>query len=226
MKIVIVGGGKVGFYLAKTLLEHGHAPCLIEQDKQRCAQLANQLDLPVICGDGSSLETLEAAGTAQADALLGVTGQDENNLIVCQLAKACFQVPRTVARVNNPKNSGLMKRLGVDIPISSTDSIARLLEREVDTAAIRQLMSLNAGEASLVELQLPAGYPLAGVRLSQLQLPEDSILVSITRAGSLIIPRGNTQLQEGDKIIAICRDAVVHELSRRLRLETGEGPQP
>lgn len=219
MHIVVVGGGKVGFYLAATLMEHGHTPSIIEIDKETCLKVANQLDIPVICDDGSSLDALESAGAAHADALICVTGNDEDNLIICQLAKKCFNVPRTVARVNNPKNAAVMKHLGVDIPVSSTDSIARIIEREVDTAAIRHLLSLNRGQASLIEFQLPASYKQAGITLMELPLPEESIVVSITRDGELIIPRGTAKLLGGDKLIVICKDTVVHELSKILQLD-------
>ncbi len=219
MHIVVVGGGKVGFYLAATLMEHGHTPSIIEKDKETCLKIANQLDIPVICDDGSSLDALESAGTAHADALICVTGNDEDNLVISQLAKKCFNVPRTVARVNNPKNAAIMKHLGVDIPVSSTDSIARIIEREVDTAAIRHLLSLNRGQASLIEFQLPPTYKQSGVTLMELPLPEESIVVSITRDGELIIPRGTAKLLGGDKLIVICKDTVIHELSKILQLD-------
>ncbi|PWM22540.1 MAG: potassium transporter TrkA, partial [Oscillospiraceae bacterium] len=119
MKVVVVGGGKVGFYLSSTLLEHGHSPVVIERNPRLCQKIANQLDMRVICGDGSSLDALEAADVSHADALVSVTGTDEDNLVICELAKRHFKVPRTVSRVNNPKNADVMKRLGVDIAVSS-----------------------------------------------------------------------------------------------------------
>ncbi|HJF55097.1 MAG TPA: TrkA family potassium uptake protein, partial [Anaerotruncus colihominis] len=166
MQIIVVGGGKVGYYLSKTLLEHGHRPHIIEKDRALCTRIADDLDVAVICGDGSTLDVLESAGAKDADALIAVTGRDQDNLVACQLAKQLFHIRRTVARINNPKNAAVMKQLGVDIPISATDNIARLLEREVDAAAIRQLMPLNRGEASLSELQIPPDYRRSGARLS------------------------------------------------------------
>lgn len=218
MKVIVVGGGKVGYYLTKTLLEHGHDPRLIEKQRTNCVRAANNLDIPVICGDGSTIDILESAETAGADALIAVTGRDQDNLIACQLAKQLFHVERTVARINNPKNASVMKQLGVDIPVSSTDNIARLLEREVDVSAIKQLMSLNRGETSLCELQIPQNYKLDGVHISELRLPEESIIVSITRDGRMIIPRGNTQIFSQDKILVVCDNKVAHELSRQMGL--------
>lgn len=219
MRIIVVGAGKVGYYLTKTLLEHGHDPHLIESDRATCSQVANELDVPIICGDGSTIDVLESAQTKNADALIAVTGRDQDNLVACQLAKKIFCVKRTVARINNPKNASAMKQLGVDIPISSTDNIARLLEREVDNAAMKQLMPLNRGEASLSELQIPIKYKLDGIRLSELLLPEESIIVSISRDGRLIIPRGNTQILSGDKVLVVCANSVIRELSRKIGLK-------
>ena len=218
MELIIVGGGKVGYYLTKTLLEHGHHPHLIEMDPEKCAHMADELDIPVICGDGCTLEVLEAAGARHTDAVVAVTGRDQDNLIACQLAGQVFHVRRTVARINNPKNKDAMIQLGVETPISVTDSIARLIEREVDTAAIRQLIPLNRGEASISELHLPEPYSQEGVRLSQLQLPEESVIVSIERKGQFIFPRGNTQLCGGDKLLVVCADSALRELSKKLGL--------
>ena len=158
MNVIVIGGGKVGFYLCKTLLEHGHQPLIIEKNKHACEYASNQLDIPTINADGSTIEALKTANAPKADALIAVTGLDQDNLISCQLAKKIFHVPKTVARVNNPKNAAVMKQLGVDIPISSTDNIARLLEREVDSARIKSLLSLNRGEASLSEMLIPDNY--------------------------------------------------------------------
>ena len=219
MVVIVVGGGKVGFYLAQTLMEHGHKPRIIEQSKEACARIANALDIPILCADGSTIEALHNAGIEEADALISVTGKDENNLIACQLAKKQFNVPRTVARVNNPKNMSIMKQLGVDIPISSTDNIARLLEREIDASAIKQIMSLNRGEASISEVLIPPNYRLHGVSLSELRMPEDSIIVSISRGEDIIIPRGNTTILSGDKLIVVCHNKMLHDLGKVLSLD-------
>lgn len=219
MKVIIVGGGKVGFYLAKALMEHKHSPVVIEKSRQLCTSIANQLDVPVICGDGSILSVLESAGAREADSLVGVAGQDEVNLVCCQIAKRIFHIERTVARVNNPRNVQVMKQLGVDIPISSTYNIARLVERELDTAAIKQLMSLNGGETTLSEVELPHSYELDGLQLSQIHLPEESVIVSITRGGNLIIPRGNTQIFSGDKMIICAQTRVLHEVGEALKIQ-------
>lgn len=219
MTVIVVGGGKVGFYLARTLIEHGHKPRIIEVSKATCNRIANDLDIPVICGDGTTIESLESAGIEEAEALIGVTGKDENNLIACQLAKKRFNVKRTVARVNNPKNMSVMKDLGVDIPISSTDNIARLLEREVDTAAVRMIMSLNRGQSSISEILIPQNYKRSGISLTELRMPDDSIIASIDRGGEMLIPRGNSQIFGGDRLIVMCSNKVLHSIERVLGVE-------
>lgn len=219
MNVIVVGGGKIGYYLCKTLMEHGHKPRIIEIDKELCNYLANELDIPVTCGDGTTIDTLESARVKEAEALVSVTGQDEDNLIACQLAKIHFGVRRTVAKVNNPKNASVLKKLGVDITVSATNSIAQIIEREVDTAAIKQLISLNRGIASLNEVVIPEHYKYSGSTLSELELPEESVVVSISRGDDFIIPRGNTQIISNDKIIVICNNKVLHELSKKLSIE-------
>ena len=129
MKVIIIGGGKVGYYLLKTLIEHGHEPTIIEIDKKTCTAIANELDVPVVYGDGTNIDLLEKADLANCDAVLAVSGRDENNLVACQLAKRLVPGIKTVARVNNPKNAEIMKILGIDNVISSTNTIAEMLER-------------------------------------------------------------------------------------------------
>ena len=212
MKVIIIGGGKVGYYLLKTLLEHGHEPTIIELDKKTCSSIANELDIPVICGDGTSLETLEEANAASTDAVLAVSGQDENNLVACQLAKKIFNVPKTVARVNNPKNASVMKTLGIDNVISSTDRIAELLEREVDTSKIKQIVALHHGIGSITEIKLPENYKLDGKRLIDLKLPDSLNIISVERDKKLIIPRGFTELKSGDTLLVIANDMLNSKL--------------
>ncbi len=218
MKICIIGGGKIGFYLAKSLLEHRHTPIVIEARPRNCERMADTLDIPVICGDGTSLEALEAAGCADCAALVAVTGDDQTNLIACQLAKKVFGLPKTVARVNNPKNTEVLRRLGVDIPVSSTDNIGRLLEREVETNAIRQLLSMAEGTASLTEITIPPEFPYAGRVLAELDMPQDAIIISVTRGEEFIIPRGNTALMIGDKVLCLAKDTAFHALTEDWKL--------
>lgn len=218
MKVTVVGGGKVGYYLIKALIEHDHEPTVIEMNKSLCAFIANELDIPVICGDGTQIEVLDSANVAESEAIICVTGTDENNLISCQLAKKIFNVGKTVAKVNNPKNAAVMKKLGVDNVINSTDSIAALIEREVDTSKIKQVLSLNHGASTIWEVQLPENYVLNGTMLTNLKLPDQVNIVSITRSSELIIPRGQTTLRSGDSLLIISKNSTIHNLNSALKL--------
>ena len=218
MDIAIVGGGKVGYYLARTLLEQGHHIRLIAQDRAVCQRIANELDLPVHCGDGTLIDVLDSAGISGCETFISVTGTDEVNLVACQLAKRMFGVATTVARVNNPKNVAVMEKLGVDIPISSTGNLTAIIEREVDTAAIKHIVSLNRGNASISELRLPDTFSRDGVRLMNLGLPEEAGIVSITRKGELSIPRGGAQLFKGDKLIVVTKNQALHRLKEIFEL--------
>lgn len=219
MRVCIVGGGKVGYYLSKTLMEHGHEPIIIESDEHTCAQLADSLDFPVVHGDGTLVEILEIAKVGNCQALVGVTGKDEANLIACQLAKKVFGIKKTVARVNNPKNTPVLKELGVDIAVSSTDNIARLIEREVETDAIHHLMSIAGGDASLTEVFLPDNFKFSGRTLAELEIPHEVVIVFLTRGQELIIPRGNTVLLGGDKVVCVAKNTAFHDLAHLWDLE-------
>ncbi len=219
MKVTIVGGGKVGYYLVKTLIEHHHEPTVIDINKKTCSYIANELDVNVIFGDGTQIEILDSANIAQTDAIVCVTGKDEDNLIACQLAKKIFNVKKTVAKVNNPKNAMVMKELGVDNVINSTDNIASLIEREVDTSKIKQLIALNHGAVVISEIQLPENYALDGVMLMNIKMPNIFNIVSITRGEELIIPRGQSVLKSNDKLLVISETNSLHQLNAILKLD-------
>ncbi len=219
MNVIVVGGGRVGYYLAATLLEHGHRLTLIENNSATCRYVADDLDIPVICGDGTSVDALREANAGRADVLVAVTGKDENNLVACQTARMKFKIPKTVAKVNNPKNVEAFKRLGIDIAVSGTDYMVRLLEREVEFSEIRQLASLNKGEASISEIKLPTDFPLSGKTLSEIRLPEESVIVSIQRADAILVPRGSTKIYAGDTILVMAKNNVFHQVAEVLGLE-------
>ncbi len=219
MKVTIVGGGKVGYYLVKTLVEHGYEPTIIEIDKKTCSMIANELDIPVICGDGTSVEVLEAAGVAQTDAVIAVSGQDEDNLVACQLAKKIFNVEKTVVKVNNPRNSQVMKKLGVDNVISSTDRIVEMFEREVDTSKIKELISLNHGTSAIAQIELPDNYKFNGTTLQELKLPDSINIISIERDQELIVPRGNTELRSNDTLLVLSNNISTAKIQAILKIK-------
>ncbi|HOX54945.1 MAG TPA: NAD-binding protein [Candidatus Omnitrophota bacterium] len=203
MFIVIVGGGKVGFFLAKQLLKDKHTVSLVEKDKNTCEQIAKQLDILVINGDGCNIEYLEQAGIHRAEVLAAVTGDDEDNLVICQLAKDKFNVSRTVGRVNDPTNAHSFSELGVDVPVDSTGIIAKIIEEEVSFADFVNLMSFKRGKLAIVRVDLPADSPAINKRLQDISLPPSSVLVSIIRGEGVIVPKGDTVLLPNDDIIAL-----------------------
>lgn len=218
MKIIIVGGGRVGYYLAESLRRAGYDTVIIEQDREQCSVCANLLDVTVCAGDGTSQETLRAAGADKADVVVAVMGRDENNLVCCQTAKKVFGVKKTVAKVNDPKNVGALKALGVDTVVSATDYIIQYLEREVDISAVKELIELS-GDASLLEITLPEEYKLAGTTLMELSLPVSCNIVCINRGGSTIIPRGQTKLHSGDVLLVVALSSIEKDLRRALKLK-------
>lgn len=203
MNIIIVGGGKIGYYLTKTLLSYKHKVVVIEPLKEVCEKLANQLNIPVCVGDGTNIDNLDEVNASTADILIAVTGRDEDNLIACQLAKSNFGIRRTIARVNNPKNIQVFEMLGVDIAVSSTSIIADLIEQEVDYSGVKTLTKLKNNKIVLSEIQISESSPVCNKSLKDIDLPKDCILVSVIRDEEVIIPNGSTILQQNDYVIAV-----------------------
>lgn len=203
--VLIVGGGKVGINLARSLHNSGHEIVLIEKDWARARHLEVSLETPVIQGDGSTVPVLEAGGAARARVLVAVTDSDPDNWVTCQLAKRIFGVPKTIARVTNPKNEEVFQRLGVDTTISSTGIIEQVIERELPTIRIRTLLQMQDGATQLIEYALGENSPAIGRRLREIGFPPDCNLVAVLRQGATIVPRGDTQLEAGDLIIALVR---------------------
>lgn len=203
MRIIIVGGGNVGYYLAKRLAENKHIVSVIEKNKALCEKIAKESDVFVINGDGCDPNFLEDAGIDKADVVAAVTGDDEDNLVICQLAKETYGVKRTVARVNDSRNEHAFNELGVDVPIDSTAIIAKIIEEEVSFKDFVNLMTFKRGRLAIVRVDLTEESPVCGKQVMDIKLPGDSVLVSIIRGEDVIIPKGATLLQARDDIIAL-----------------------
>lgn len=203
MYIIIVGGGKVGYYLTKTLLSEGHEVLLIERDPEKTDLFIEQFGAVVVAGDGAEAAVLAAAGAARADVVIAVTGEDEDNLVVCQMAKTKFHVRRTIARVNNPKNEHLFRTLGVDITVSQTDYILNLIEQAIPDQPFVHLMNLIHEDMAIVDAKVMAGSSVVNKTVGDLAMPDNCIIAAIVRRGELIIPAPATVLEEGDDVIAI-----------------------
>jgi trk system potassium uptake protein TrkA len=202
MFIIIVGGGKVGFSLARRLYGK-HTVSVIERDRAVCEDIAKEFDILVVNGDGCDSAILEEAGIERADVVAAVTGEDEDNLVICQLAKERYSVKRVVGRVNNPENEHTFSELGVDIPIEATSIIAKIVEEEVSFSDFVNLMSFKRGKLAIVRVDLPADSPVINKEVKDITLPPDSVLVSIVRGEEVIVPRGNTVMKPGDDVIAL-----------------------
>ncbi len=203
MNIVIIGAGRIGFNLAQKLIQDKHAVTVIEIDKTRCEGISLSLDAMVINGDGCEPRFLEDAEVGRADVVVAVTADDEDNLIVCQLAKEVFGVRRTVARVNNPKNEHIFTELGVDVPVNSTKIIAKIIEEEVSFEDFINLMTFKRGKLALVRVDLSTDSPVINKRVKDVTLPENSVFVTIVRGDNIIVPKGDTVLQKGDDVVAL-----------------------
>lgn len=203
MYIVIVGGGRIGFNLTQKLIQDKHAVAVIEKDKTRCEGISQNLDAMVINGDGCEPRYLEDAEVARADVVAAVTADDEDNLVICQLAKEVFGVRRTVARVNNPRNEHIFSELGVDVPVNATTIIAKIIEEEASFEDFINLMTFKRGKLALVRVDLATDSPVINKCVKDVTLPENSVLVSIVRGENIIVPKGETVLKKGDDIIAL-----------------------
>lgn len=212
MYIVVAGGGKIGYYLIKTLLPYKHKLVVIEPQVELCEKLANELRIPVFNGDATDLDILAQVEVAKADTFIAVTGKDEDNLIACQLVKRNYGVKRTIARVNNPKNIEVFQRLGVDFAVSSTSVISDLIEQEIDYTGIKTLMKLKSGKLVLSEIVISEKSPVNNKSLKDINIPKDCILITVIRDEDVIIPNGFTVLKNNDYIIVVSSQQDQQEL--------------
>jgi trk/ktr system potassium uptake protein len=201
--VLISGGGKIGSGLARALLTRGIECAIIEKDPNQAAAIGTHIDVPVVVGDGSTRSVLESAGIGRARVFAAVTGSDEDNLIGCQTAKDVFHVNKTVARVSNPKNEEIMRKLGVDTTVSTTAIISSYIERELPGLQIRTLLSLQSGNVLLFELQVPQDSPATGRPLKDVALPPDTNIVAVLRERTTVVTRGDTVIEPEDTVLVL-----------------------
>jgi trk system potassium uptake protein TrkA len=219
MYVVLVGGGKVGYYLTRTLMAEGHEVLLIEERGDRASRLQEEFGEVVVIGDGCETTTLEEAGASRADVITAVTGHDEDNLVICQMAKMRFGVPRTIARINNPKNKDIFTRLGIDSVVSSTEVIYHMIEQQIPTGDVIPLAALRKGDVEIVEADLIDSSPVIGKLISEIELPPQAVIIAVLRGEDVLVPSGETQLLSGDTVIALVKEAR-EEALRRVFAET------
>jgi len=203
MYIVIAGVGRLGLILARKLKEDKHNVCVIDRNENLCNRLTGELKKSmVICGDATYPDVLREARIEKADVCVSAASTDEDNIVICYLAKELFGVKRTVARVNDPKHIPFYKYMKVDNPVDSTSIIARVVEEEASFTNVMSLLSIKRGRLSIVRVDIPEDSPVANKALKDINLPHNSVLVSVLRGPDIIIPYGSTVILPGDEIIA------------------------
>jgi trk system potassium uptake protein len=203
MYILIAGAGKVGWNLARELLAKGHEVTVIENQRDRYLTVEQELEHNVQYGDASELWVLERAGVQRADLAIAVTGDDEDNMLICQVAREKYLVERIIARVNNPRNRQHFELLGIKPSVSATDLILRLIEHEVPKYGLVHLLDLPEEKLEIIEMLLEPDSKVAGRRVADLAMPDGSLLISVLRNGRGFVPGPDTVLEPGDEVLAV-----------------------
>jgi trk system potassium uptake protein TrkA len=206
---IIAGGGKVGFFLARELIEQGHEILIIEQNPERAEFIANELGNVVLRGNADEASTLAEAGAERADAVIAVTGDDEDNLVLLQVAKRRFGTRRTIARINDPRNEDLFRLLGIDATVNATQVMLSVLEQEIPQANLVPLLRLRNTDIEVVEAMITPGSRVRGAALRDIAMPPESTIAVVIRGGSAFFPNGTTVLEAGDEVVALTRS--IHE---------------
>lgn len=203
MYVIVVGAGQVGYYLTKNLLSKGYEVTLVDWNYDKVQLLDMELGGNVLYAYGSSIDGLERAGCSRADVIVAVTGDDEDNLVTCQLGKKYFKVPKAIARINNPKNERVFRELGVGTTISGTTSISDAIERYVAKKQLTTLLTFDHNEMALLEAELQSDSPVVGKKISEIPLPYECIIAMILRGRNAVFAKGDTVLEVKDMVIAI-----------------------
>ena len=226
MYIIIVGAGKVGWNLARELLEKGSEVTLIENNRERYLTVEQELEHNIQYGDASELWVLERAGISRADMVIAVTGDDEDNILICQVAKEKYLVDRIIARVNNPRNREHFELLGIRPVVSATDLILRLIEHEVPEYGLVHLLDLPEQRLEIIEILLPSDSKAAGQRVGDLQMPEGALLISVLRDDTGFVPNSETVLEAGDEILAVLDPTVEEDVTARFGSDSPAATTP
>jgi trk system potassium uptake protein TrkA len=201
--VIIAGAGKVGWNLARELIRRDHEVTLLEGDRRRYLVVEQELEHAIQYGDATELWVLDRAGIGRADLVIAVTGDDEDNVLICQMAKEKYGVERIVARVNNPRNLAWFKLLGIQPAISATDLILRLIEHEVPQYGLVHLLELEEDHLEIIELQVGDNAPVAGKRVDQVDMPEGTLIISILRSGGGFVPKADSVIEAGDEVLVV-----------------------
>jgi trk/ktr system potassium uptake protein len=224
MKILVIGAGKVGWNLIRELLGKGHDVKLIEQDRERYLVVEQELEHRVLYGDASELWVLERAGIEQAEMVIAVTGDDEDNILICQVAREKYGVERIIARCNNPRNRQHFDLLDIRPYVSATDLILRLIEHEVPRYGLLHLLDLHEERLEIIEMALGANSPVVGSCVRDLEMPRGSLLISVLRGGRGFVPTADTELLAGDEVLAVLDPELEADLTTYLGGDEGGDP--
>jgi len=217
MFVLVAGGGKVGSNVARTLRRIGHEVTIIEQRRDRFAELEEEFEHAAIVGDATEIFVLERAGIARPpDLVVAVTGDDEDNMVICQMARERYGVPKVIARVNDPRNQPHFDLLGISPTVCATSSILGLVEHEVPEHDLVHLLELRKENLEIVEVQIDKSSPCAGTTVEKLRLPEGARLISVMRDGKAEIAVGKTELKPGDQVLAVLQPGKEDELRQIL----------
>src|SRR5436305_13945960 len=222
MYVVVVGAGKVGWNLARELIDKGNELTLIESDRQRYATVEEELEHAVQFGDGSELWVLERAGIERADMVIAVTGDDEDNILICQVAREKYGVERVIARCNNPRNLQHFKLLDIQPAVSATDLILRLIEHEVPRYGFLHLLDLPRERLEIIEVEVASGSPADGSTIEELDLPDGALAIAILRDGTGFVPLADSRIEAGDEVPVVLDTGLEDQL--RPRLPAPDGP--
>ena len=213
MYVIITGAGKVGWNLARELIAKDREVTLIESDHARYRVVEEELEHAVQYGDATELWVLERAGIQRADLVIAVTGDDEDNILICQVAKEKYGVQRIVARVNNPRNLQHFRLLGVQPAVSATDLILRLIEHEVPEYGLIQLLALEEEHLEIIEVEVGEGSRAAGRRVQDVSLPDGSLIISVLRGGAGFVPKAESVIEAGDQVLLILDPGLESEIT-------------
>ena len=215
MYVIIAGAGKVGWNLARELIEKGHEVTLLENDRRRYLVVEQELEHAVQYGDASELWVLERGGIERADLVIAVTGDDEDNILICQMARDKYDVERIVARVNNPRNLDHFKELGIEPAVSATDLILRLIEHEVPQYGLVHLLDLAGDRLEIIELIVNENSPVAGQRVGDVVMPDGSLIISVLREGGGFVPQDDTVIEAGDEVLVVLDPGLEDDITTR-----------
>ncbi|MBR4749813.1 MAG: TrkA family potassium uptake protein [Abditibacteriota bacterium] len=212
--ILIIGGGKIGSYLARELYSQGNEIVLIEREKSVIGSLERNTGYSIVHGDGCELGVLREAGIERADVVVATTGYDEDNYVVCTIAKQKFGVPRTVSRLRDPKNEELFKRAGIDQTVSSTRIIFNMLEKQIESSPMIPVTALQNGNIEVVQIDIEEDSPAKGVSIIDLGLPKGVLIISILRNDTSVIPQAATVFEEHDTVLILMPGTLKADVSR------------